>query len=60
VFSFVGRCQGECGSAKNTFVPVSIANWALAGQFLPAVPGEGPAQLLGPRVIDTVSAAFGA
>ena len=28
VFSFVGRCQGECGSAKNTFVPVSRANWA--------------------------------
>jgi hypothetical protein len=28
VFSFVGRCQGECGSAKNTRVPVSNANCA--------------------------------
>ena len=24
VFSFVGRCQGECGSAKNTFVPGQV------------------------------------
>jgi len=28
VFSLVGRCHGECGSAKNTCVPVSIANSA--------------------------------
>src|SRR5699024_11779439 len=28
VFSFVGRCQGEWGSAKNTLVPVSRVNYA--------------------------------
>jgi hypothetical protein len=32
VFSFVGRCQGECGSAKNTFVPVSSVNCRVGGQ----------------------------
>ena len=35
VFSFVGRCQGECGSAKNTLVPVSSVNWACPASSLP-------------------------
>ena len=45
MFSFVGRCQGECGSAKNTRVPVSSANWV--GPLLPTVPSERPAEVLG-------------
>ncbi|AGW41859.1 opine oxidase subunit A [Leifsonia xyli subsp. cynodontis DSM 46306] len=30
MFSFVPRCHGACGSAKNTGIPVSILNatWA--------------------------------
>ena len=30
VVSFVPRCQGECGSAKETAMPVSILNCARA------------------------------
>lgn len=30
VFSFVARCHGGCGSAKNTLVLVSSANWVCA------------------------------
>lgn len=41
-----GRCQGECGSAKNTLVPVSSANWAWPDSSF-AVPGERLAELLG-------------
>lgn len=33
--SFVPRCQGLCGSAKNTGRPVSILNWACADISLP-------------------------
>jgi len=35
VFSFVGRCQGEWGSAKNAFVPVSRVNWSCPESSLP-------------------------
>src|SRR5690625_1851584 len=35
LFSFVGRCQGECGSAKYTFVPVSRVNSAWFESSLP-------------------------
>jgi hypothetical protein len=35
VFSFVPRCQGLCGSAKNTGSPVSTLNCACADISLP-------------------------
>ena len=35
VFSFVPRCQGEWGSAKNTGIPVSTLNWAWAESSFP-------------------------
>ena len=38
VFSFMPRCQGLWGSAKNTSRPVSIFSWAC--EFLAAVPGQ--------------------
>src|SRR5664279_4934548 len=35
VFSFDPRCQGLCGSAKNTGMPVSTLNWACADISFP-------------------------
>lgn len=35
MFSFVPRCQGDCGSAKNTGMPVSTRNCACADISLP-------------------------
>ena len=34
-FSLLARCQGLCGSAKNTGMPVSTLNWACADISLP-------------------------
>ena len=35
VILFVSRCRGDCGSAKNTGMPVSIRNRAQASISLP-------------------------
>ncbi len=35
MFSFVPRCQGDCGSAKNTGIPVSTLNLACADISFP-------------------------
>src|SRR5690606_1188197 len=35
VFSFVPRCHGDCGSAKNTGIPVSTRNCACADISFP-------------------------
>ena len=35
VFSFVPRCEGLCGSVKNTGIPVSTVNEACAESYLP-------------------------
>jgi len=58
VFSFVGRCQGECGSAKNTFVPVSSANWACEESSFPRSQVRVLRSCSGSWVIDAVSATF--
>jgi hypothetical protein len=58
VFSFVGRCHGECGSAKNTFVPVSSANRAWPDSSFPRSQVRVLRSCPGSFVIDAVSAAF--
>ncbi len=40
VFSFVPRCQGLRGAAKNTSTPVGLGQLAVAGEFHAAVPGQ--------------------
>ena len=35
VFSLVGRCQGECGSQKNTGMPSAAAIWSCSAISLP-------------------------
>src|SRR5699024_11603676 len=58
VFSFVGRCQGECGSAQNTFVPVSRVNRACPESSLPRSQVRVLRSCSCRRVIDDVSAVF--
>src|SRR5690606_41093670 len=58
VFSFVGRCQGECGSAKNTFVPVSRVNCACPESSFPRSQVSVLRSWIGRDVIDEASAAF--
>src|SRR5699024_8254329 len=56
VFSFVGLCHGECGSAKNTFVPVSTANRAWSDSSLPRSHVIVFRNCCGRHVIDFVNA----
>lgn len=58
MFSFVGRCQGEWGSAKNTRVPLSRANWAWPESSFPRSQVRVLRSCSGNLVIDSVSAAF--
>jgi len=58
VFSLVGRCHGECGSAKNTFVPVSNANWAWPESSFPRSQVSVLRSCSGSFVIEAVSAVF--
>lgn len=58
VFSFVGRCHGEWGSAKNTLVPVSSVNWVCPESSLPRSQLSVLRSCSGSFVIVAVSAAF--
>jgi len=58
MFSFVGLCHGECGSAKNTLVPVSSANWACPESSFPRSQVRVLRSCSGSCVIDAVSAVF--
>jgi hypothetical protein len=58
VFSFVGRCHGECGPAKNTLVPVANANCACPESSFPRSQVRVLRNCPGSCAIDAVSAAF--
>ena len=58
VFSLLGRCQGEWGSAKNTRVPVSRANRAWPDSSLPRSQVRVLRSGSGSVVMEAVSAAF--
>ena len=58
VFSLLGRCQGEWGSAKNTRVPVSRANRAWPDSSLPRSQVRVLRNCSGSFAIDAVRAAF--
>jgi hypothetical protein len=58
VFSFVGRCHGECGSAKKTRPPVSSANWAWPASSFPRSQVRVLRSWTGSFVIDAVRALF--
>jgi hypothetical protein len=58
VFSLVPRCQGLCGSAKNTGSPVSTLNWACADISLPRSQVNDRRSCSGRVVIVAASAFF--
>jgi hypothetical protein len=58
VFSFVPRCQGLCGSAKKTGMPVSTVNAACAESSLPRSQVNERRSCSGSVLIVVVSAFF--
>ncbi len=58
LLSFDGRCHGECGSAKNTRVPVSNANCAWRESSFPRSQLRVLRSCCGNVVIDAVNATF--